>query len=150
MSDIEKEIRTLLTRVKTHMTVIEGQEVDEEIKKQAKRYYFENVGNPDILTLTNIEIMNAKKKQEEIEELEQKQEIPKVTESIIKNVQNVSKSEGNTAKSTQNIAKTVGNLTKLDFSVWVTEEQAQKLKQFLVENEIKFERLVLENGNSKQ
>lgn len=150
MSDIESEIKTLLTRVATHMQIIDGQVTDETMNKQIKRFYFNNIEKPEVLTLTNVEIMESKKQQEKIEELEKKQEIPKITESITNNIQNVSENEDNTAKSTQSMTKTVEKLVQINFSVWVNEEQAKKLKLFFIENEIKFERLVLEDGKSKQ
>ena len=137
IDDIKKEIKTLIARTDTHMKILDGQVQDENMNTQIKSFYFNNIESQDVLTLTNLEINKIKEQQKKLENLKQK-EIPKVTESSLNNEKN----SQNASENQENLTNTTQNLTQIDFRVWVTVEQMKNLKTFLIENNIKYGKVV--------
>ena len=119
------------------MKILDGQVQDENMNTQIKSFYFNNIESQDVLTLTNLEINKIKEQQKKLENLKQK-EIPKVTESSLNNEKN----SQNASENQENLTNTTQNLTQIDFRVWVTVEQMKNLKTFLIENNIKYGKVV--------
>ena len=128
MDDIQAEIRHVFTKTKTDFDVIKTQFKDESIQKQVQQYYLGKIDDNNVLTLAILEgnkIIDQNKKLEELKqkETENTQDVTNETQKITNSTQNETQSE---------------NLKQLDFRVFVTQEQMQKLKEFLVTNNIKY------------
>ncbi len=137
INDIKKEIDTLIARIDTHMQIIDGQVKDENMNTEIRRYYFEHIADENVLTFTMAQIQKIKEENKKINILKQ-EEIPKVTEELVNNEKNSQNIVENEQKSVNNSQ----NLTQIDFRVWVTTEQIKALKLFLIENHIKYGRVV--------
>ena len=152
MEQIEKDILHTLAKTKTDMAVIDSQFKEEDINKQVKMEYFNNISNPSVLTMAilkgNTIIENNKKlemlKQELAQVQAEKEEMLKQKEE---SSQNITKSEEKITNNTENVTESLGNspedeeLQILDFRVHVTQRQKFALKEFLKSNNIKFERV---------
>jgi len=118
MKKIEADINHLIVKAHDDMAVIDGQMKDENVNKTVKAYYFSHIVDPsalgDSLTYGN-NMMETNKKLDEIS----KQEIHKDVE-------------------TKEVKETEEELQVVDFRVWVTQEQKMKIREFLIQNNIKY------------
>lgn len=141
MEQIEKDILHTLAKTKTDMAVIDSQFEEEDINKQVKMEYFNNIANPSVLTMAILKGNTIIENNKKLEILKQKEE----------SSQNITKSEEKITNSTENVTKSLGNspedeeLQTLDFRVHVTQRQKFALKEFLKSNNIKFERVPKNN-----
>lgn len=141
MEQIEKDILHTLAKTKTDMAVIDSQFEEEDINKQVKMEYFNNIANPSVLTMAILKGNTIIENNKKLEVLKQKEEIS----------QNITKSEEKITNSTENVTESLGNspedeeLQTLDFRVHVTQRQKFALKEFLKSNNIKFERVPKNN-----
>ena len=137
MEQIEKDILHTLAKTKTDMAVIDSQFKEEDINKQVKMEYFNNIANPSVLTMAILKGNTIIENNKKLEMLKQKEE----------SSQNITKNEEKITNSTENITQSLGNspedeeLQTLDFRVHVTQRQKFALKEFLKSNNIKFERV---------
>ena len=137
MEQIEKDILHTLAKTKTDMAVIDSQFKEEDINKQVKMEYFNNIANPSVLTMAILKGNTIIENNKKLEMLKQKEE----------SSQNITKNEEKITNSTENITQSLGNspedeeLQILDFRVHVTQRQKFALKEFLKSNNIKFERV---------
>lgn len=137
MEQIEKDILHTLAKTKTDMAVIDSQFEEEDINKQVKMEYFNNIANPSVLTMAILKGNTIIENNKKLEILKQKEE----------SSQNITKSEEKITNNTENITESLGNspedeeLQTLDFRVHVTQRQKFALKEFLKSNNIKFERV---------
>ena len=135
MEQIEKDILHTLAKTKTDMAVIDSQFKEEDINKQVKMEYFNNISNPSVLTMAILKGNTIIENNKKLEMLKQKEE----------SSQNITKNEEKITNSTENITQSLGNspedeeLQTLDFRVHVTQRQKFALKEFLKSNNIKFE-----------
>lgn len=135
MEQIEKDILHTLAKTKTDMAVIDSQFEEEDINKQVKMEYFNNIANPSVLTMAILKGNTIIENNKKLEMLKQKEE----------SSQNITKSEEKITNSTENVTQSLGNspedeeLQILDFRVHVTQRQKFALKEFLKSNNIKFE-----------
>ena len=135
MEQIEKDILHTLAKTKTDMAVIDSQFKEEDINKQVKMEYFNNISNPSVLTMAILKGNTIIENNKKLEMLKQKEE----------SSQNITKSEEKITNSTENVTESLGNspedeeLQTLDFRVHVTQRQKFALKEFLKSNNIKFE-----------
>ena len=135
MEQIEKDILHTLAKTKTDMAVIDSQFEEEDINKQVKMEYFNNIANPSVLTMAILKGNTIIENNKKLEILKQKEE----------SSQNITKSEEKITNSTENVTESLGNspedeeLQTLDFRVHVTQRQKFALKEFLKSNNIKFE-----------
>lgn len=135
MEQIEKDILHTLAKTKTDMAVIDSQFKEEDINKQVKMEYFNNIANPSVLTMAILKGNTIIENNKKLEMLKQKEE----------SSQNITKNEEKITNSTENITQSLGNspedeeLQTLDFRVHVTQKQKFALKEFLKSNNIKFE-----------
>ncbi len=135
MEQIEKDILHTLAKTKTDMAVIDSQFKEEDINKQVKMEYFNNIANPSVLTMAILKGNTIIENNKKLEMLKQKEE----------SSQNITKNEEKITNSTENITQSLGNspedeeLQTLDFRVHVTQRQKFALKEFLKSNNIKFE-----------
>ena len=141
MEQIEKDILHTLAKTKTDMAVIDSQFEEEDINKQVKMEYFNNIANPSVLTMAILKGNTIIENNKKLEILKQKEE----------SSQNITKSEEKITNSTENVTESLGNspedeeLQTLDFRVHVTQRQKFALKEFLKSNNIKFERVPKNN-----
>lgn len=141
MEQIEKDILHTLAKTKTDMAVIDSQFEEEDINKQVKMEYFNNIANPSVLTMAILKGNTIIENNKKLEVLKQKEE----------SSQNITKSEEKITNSTENVTESLGNspedeeLQTLDFRVHVTQRQKFALKEFLKSNNIKFERVPKNN-----
>ena len=141
MEQIEKDILHTLAKTKTDMAVIDSQFEEEDINKQVKMEYFNNISNPSVLTMAILKGNTIIENNKKLEMLKQKEE----------SSQNITKSEEKITNNTENITESLGNspedeeLQTLDFRVHVTQRQKFALKEFLKSNNIKFERVPKNN-----
>ena len=137
MEQIEKDILHTLAKTKTDMAVIDSQFKEEDINKQVKMEYFNNISNPSVLTMAILKGNTIIENNKKLEMLKQKEE----------SSQNITKSEEKITNNTENVTESLGNspedeeLQILDFRVHVTQRQKFALKEFLKSNNIKFERV---------
>ena len=137
MEQIEKDILHTLAKTKTDMAVIDSQFEEEDINKQVKMEYFNNIANPSVLTMAILKGNTIIENNKKLEILKQKEE----------SSQNITKSEEKITNNTENVTESLGNspedeeLQILDFRVHVTQRQKFALKEFLKSNNIKFERV---------
>lgn len=137
MEQIEKDILHTLAKTKTDMAVIDSQFKEEDINKQVKMEYFNNIANPSVLTMAILKGNTIIENNKKLEMLKQKEE----------SSQNITKSEEKITNNTENVTESLGNspedeeLQILDFRVHVTQRQKFALKEFLKSNNIKFERV---------
>lgn len=135
MDDIQAEIRHVFTKTKTDFDVIKTQFTDENLQKQVQQYYLSNIGNDSVLTLAILEGNKIIDQNKKLEELKQKE--TESAQNVTENIQNVTENEKNITTRVQDVPQNE-NLKQLDFRVFVTQEQMQKLKEFLVTNNIKY------------
>ena len=126
MSKVETDINHIFEKTKMDLQTLDSTITDSIINRQVKDYYFKNINNSSVLSLSMQEFNRIKDSNEKLDALE--------------NSQNVTKSEEKITESTQNLTNDE-NLRQLDFRVWVTAEQMAKLKAFLKDNNIKFGRV---------
>lgn len=122
MKKIEEEINHLVVKTSDDMKVLKGQINDEVILKQVQAFYFSHIADPDCLSGSLKYGMNVIESNRKLEELKQQQEYKKEVQS-------------------PNIvqpASTQEQLQVIDFRVWVTQEQKMKIRDFLIQNNIKY------------
>lgn len=119
---VKQDINHIIAKAKADISCIDGQIEDTEIRKQVKAFYFKNINDPTVLSLSLLEGTRIKETSQKITDLENKkaETIPVKTE-------------------TENEQKYIAIL---NFKAYIkTEEQLNNLKKCLVENNIKFERI---------
>lgn len=121
MKKIEEEINHLIVKTSDDMKVLEGQINDEMILKQVQAFYFSHIADADCLSSSLKYGMNVIESNKKLEELKQQKEARKEEKAI--SVQQ---------------APTQEELQVIDFRVWVTQEQKIKIRDFLIQNNIKY------------
>lgn len=119
---VKQDIDHIIAKAKADISCIDGQIEDTEIRKQVKAFYFKNINDPTVLSLSLLEGTRIKETSQKITDLENK------------------KAETTPVKTeTENEQKYIAIL---NFKAYIkTEEQLNNLKKCLVENNIKFERI---------
>ena len=121
MKKIEEEINHLVVKTSDDMKVLEGQIKDEVILKQVQAFYFSHIADSDCLSSSLKYGMNVIESNKKLEELKQQQEARKEVKAT--SVQQAPRQE---------------ELQVIDFRVWVTQEQKMKIRDFLIQNNIKY------------
>lgn len=127
IKNIEEEIKHIFIKTSNDFEVIDGQIKDEVINKQVKAYYFKNIAKPTVLGNSlqeGLKIVEANKK---LEEFKKQQEIK--AEKVKVDTEKVEVIENNEVTET---------IETIDFRVWVTKEQKMRLREFLIQNNIKY------------
>lgn len=120
MKKIEEEINHLVVKTSDDIKVLEGQIKDEIILKQVQAFYFSHIADSDCLSSSLKYGMNVIENNKKLEELKQQQEAKKEVKAPI-------------------VEQTVQEkLQVVDFRVWVTQEQKMKIRDFLIQNNIKY------------
>lgn len=122
MKKIEEEINHLVVKTSDDMKVLKGQINDEVILKQVQAFYFSHIADPDCLSGSLKYGMNVIESNRKLEELKQQQESKKEVQ----------------APNIIQPASTQEQLQVIDFRVWVTQEQKMKIRDFLIQNNIKY------------
>lgn len=122
VNKVMQELDHIVTRTRTDFAILENTSNDKELVKRLKDYYLNNINSPSVLTLT----------------MQEKQRIEEVNKKIktLENSQNLTKDEVTIINSSQKI--TNSELIQLDFRVWVTKSQGLAIREFLINNKIKF------------
>lgn len=132
IKNIEEEIKHIVVKTNNDFEVIDGQIKDEVINKQVKAYYFKNIAEPTVLGNSlqeGLKIVEANKK---LEEFKKQQEIKQENKNEIKTEEVKVNTEKVAIRENQETIETI------DFRVWVTKEQKMKLREFLIQNNIKY------------
>ena len=125
IKNIEEEIKHIVVKTNNDFEVIDGQIKDEVINKQVKAYYFKNIAESTVLG-------NSSQEGLKIVEFKKKQEIKKENKNEIK----TEEVKVNTEKVA--IRENQETIEIIDFRVWVTKEQKMKLREFIIQNNIKY------------
>ena len=104
------------------MKVLKGQINDEVILKQVQAFYFSHIADSDCLSGSLKYGMNVIESNRKLEELKQQQETKKRVQ----------------APSIAQETNIQEQLQVIDFRVWVTQEQKMKIRDFLIQNNIKY------------
>lgn len=130
---VQLDIKHMFSRAKMDLEVITGQIKDEAVSNLAKNFYFRNINNSSALSLALQEasrIIDNNKKLEELKQKEAEQNNNKIEQKDNNICENISKNE--------EIKTNKAELLQIDFRVWVTSEQKILLRDFLIENNIKY------------
>lgn len=123
MKKIEEEINHLVVKTSDDMKVLKGQINDEVILKQVQAFYFSHIADPDCLSGSLKYGMNVIESNRKLEELKQQQEARKEAQAPRKEEQTPVQEE---------------QRVKIDFRVWVNQEEKMKVRDFLIQNNIKY------------
>ncbi len=119
MDKVKQDIDHIIAKAKTDIECIDGQISDEDIRKQVKDFYFKNVANPSVLSLSLQEGTRIKETNQKITELDKK------------------RTETNTENKDEK-----KYLLIVDFRAYLeNREQFDNLKKCFIENKIKIERI---------
>lgn len=133
MKKIEEEINHLIVKANDDMKVLETQISDEMILKQVQAFYFSHIADSECLSSSLKYGMNVIESNKKLEELKQQQEAKKV-ESVPVKVEDEPKQE---------------KIEIIDFRVWVNQEESLKIRNFLIQNKIKYGAVPKNNGGNK-
>lgn len=150
LSDIETEIKEIYSNLKSGLQIIEGFET--EFQQEIKNKFFETLDIQRALQ-ENERLKDLKEKQKKLQEQKDRQiqkylqEQRNVKEEVIEQVSDLLAEE---SKEVQQEIKAIPEAVKevqqepiqiLEFRVWVTQKQKMLLRDFLLENNIKFGRV---------
>lgn len=122
MDKIKQDIDHIVAKAKSDIECIDGQITDETLRKQVKAFYFKNINDPTVLSLSLQEGKKINETNQKITDMENKK-----TETAPMKIE--------TEEEQKYIAV-------LNFKAYIkTHEQLNNLKKCLVENNIKFERI---------
>ena len=122
MATIEEDIKSIFSKMNAEMQIIDGQMKDEAVNKQVKAFYFNNVGNESVLSLSLQEGMTITENNKKLEELSKMQ---KTNEILTKN-EKISQKED------------VGQIFAIKFWVQGTRDEINQLGIYLRKNNIKY------------
>lgn len=122
MKKIKEEINHLVVKATDDMKVLEGQIKDEIILKQVQAFYFSHIADADCLSSSLKYGLNIIESNKKLDELKQQQESKKTVQEPTPEQQATVQEE----------------LQVIDFRVWVTQEQKMKIRDFLIQNNIKY------------
>jgi len=129
MKKVQTDINHIFEKTKMDLATLDSTIPDENIKKQVKDFYFNNIKSPSILSLSIQESQRIAEANKKIETLENSQNAEQNTENLTSCLQSITDKEQNE------------DLQQLDFRVWVTQRQKFALREFLKANNIKFGRV---------
>ena len=122
MDKIKQDIDHIVAKANSDIECIDGQITDETLRKQVKAFYFKNINDPTVLSLSLQEGKKINETNQKITDMENKK-----TETAPMKIE--------TEEEQKYIAV-------LNFKAYIkTHEQLNNLKKCLVENNIKFERI---------
>lgn len=124
MTDIESEIKHVITKSRQDLVVIKN--LNTEFEDSLIDFYFKSLN----LTETMGEKTRLEEQKKKLEALQNLQKITKNEEKATEVSQNITNNQQNVQKSEE--------LQQIDFRVWVTEEQKTLLREFLIKNNIKY------------
>ena len=129
MKKVQTDINHIFEKTKMDLATLDSTIKDENIKKQVKDFYFNNIKSPSILSLSIQVSQRIEQANKKIETLENSQNAEQTTENLASCLQSITDKEQNE------------DLQQLDFRVWVTQRQKFALREFLKANNIKFGRV---------
>lgn len=112
MTKIQQEITHIVNKARTDMETINSAIKDENLNKQAKVTYFENINEPTNLSIAIQSVNRVKEQTEKLDSIEKKEEVIQLTE-------------------------TNEEILQFDFRVWATKTQLKELNEYLKSKNIK-------------
>ena len=91
MATIEEDIKSIFNKISGDMQIIDGQMKDEAINKQVKAFYFNNISNESVLSLSlqeGMTIIENNKKLEELSKMQKTNEILTKSEKVFQKEDN--------------------------------------------------------------
>lgn len=129
LKKVETDMKHIVDKAKMDLQTIDTQISDEVINKQVKDFYFKNINNATVLSLSLQEGARIVESNKRIEELQNSQNLTKSTVEITNSTQNITNVQENITKSEE--------LERLDFWIEVTPSQKSALMNFMKSNNIK-------------
>lgn len=132
MKSIQDEITHIFAKAETDIQVLNAQLKDENVIKQTIDFYFSNIANPSVLSLSLQEGLRIIENNKKIEELKQ------IEEQRKQNIEEGKKAVPEVYKAMNNDKLQSEELLTIDFRVTANKAQFQLLKELLVKNNIKY------------
>lgn len=128
MKKITEDINHIIVKASEDMDVLKNQIKDENILKQVQAFYFPRIADPNCLSQSlqyGMNIIEENKKLDELKKVQEEKE-PKEVDTVILDKPIIINSNNNEG------------LQQIDFRVWVTQEQKEKIRDFLIANKISY------------
>lgn len=132
MKSIQDEIIHIFAKAETDIQVLNVQLKEENVINQSVDFYFRNISNPSVLSLSLQEGLRIIENNKKIEELKQ------IEEQRKQNIEEGKKAVSEVYKALNNDKLQPEELLTIDFRVTANKAQFQLLKEFLVKNNIKY------------
>lgn len=132
MKSIQDEITHIFAKAETDIQVLKAQLKEETVINQSVDFYFRNIINPSVLSLSLQEGLRIIENNKKIEELKQ------IEEQRKQNIEEGKKAVPEVYKAMNNDKLQSEELLTIDFRVTANKAQFQLLKEFLVKNNIKY------------
>lgn len=129
MKKITEDINHIMVKASEDMDVLKNQIEDENILKQVQTFYFPRIADPNCLSQSlqyGMNIIEGNKKLDELKKVKEEKEQKEVDTVRLGKPIIIDRNNSNE------------ELQQIDFRVWVTQEQKEKIRDFLIANKISY------------
>lgn len=129
MKKITEDINHIMVKASEDMDVLKNQIEDENILKQVQTFYFPRIADPNCLSQSlqyGMNIIEENKKLDELKKVKEEKEQKEVDTVRLGKPIIIDRNNSNE------------ELQQIDFRVWVTQEQKEKIRDFLIANKISY------------
>lgn len=129
MKKITEDINHIMVKASEDMDVLKNQIEDENILKQVQTFYFPRIADPNCLSQSlqyGMNIIEENKKFDELKKVKEEKEQKEVDTVRLDKPIIIDRNNSNE------------ELQQIDFRVWVTQEQKEKIRDFLIANKISY------------
>ncbi len=129
MKKITEDINHIMVKASEDMDVLKNQIEDENILKQVQTFYFPRIADPNCLSQSlqyGMNIIEENKKLDELKKVKEEKEQKEVDTVRLDKPIIIDRNNSNE------------ELQQIDFRVWVTQNQKEKIRDFLIENKISY------------
>lgn len=129
MKKITEDINHIMVKASEDMDVLKNQIEDENILKQVQTFYFPRIADPNCLSQSlqyGMNIIEENKKLDELKKVKEEKEQKEVDTVRLDKPIIIDRNNSNE------------ELQQIDFRVWVTQEQKEKIRDFLIANKISY------------
>lgn len=129
MKKITEDINHIMVKASEDMDVLKNQIEDENILKQVQSFYFPRIADPNCLSQSlqyGMNIIEENKKLDELKKVKEEKEQKEVDTVRLDKPIIIDRNNSNE------------ELQQIDFRVWVTQNQKEKIRDFLIENKISY------------